>query len=160
MGVFESTRIDEFRAAGLDAETIRNVLGTQFSMQDTYYRRHYPNGHFDIVMQGDYPVGRLYHDWNDRSGLASIIDIALLPQCRGAGIGTRLMKAVVAEAARRTMAAELYVESDNPVRALYHRLGFEKSGENGIYEQMRHTAAPFNEMSVEPIAGLSTSATE
>lgn len=51
MGVFESTRIDEFRAAGLDVQASRDLLAQQFSMQDAYYRRHYPNGRFDIVLE-------------------------------------------------------------------------------------------------------------
>lgn len=154
MDVFESTRIDEFRAAGLDAPTIRDLLSQQFSMQDAYYRRHYPNGRFDIVLVGDKAVGRLYHDWNAGSGEARVIDIALLPPWRGAGIGTRLMKAVLVEAARRTMAVKLYVEFNNPVRALYRRLGFEGVGENGVYEAMRRAAVPFDDTDIEPVAGL------
>jgi ribosomal protein S18 acetylase RimI-like enzyme len=152
--VFESTRTDEFRAAGLDAQTIRDLLDQQFSMQDAYYRRHYSNGRFDIVLIGDKEIGRLYHDWNSGSGEARVIDIALLPSWRGAGIGTRLMKAVVAEAARRAMAVGLYVEFNNPVRALYRRLGFEGIGENGIYEQMCRPVGPLDDADIEPIVGL------
>ena len=154
MGVFESTRIDEFRAAGLDVQASRDLLAQQFSMQDAYYRRHYPNGRFDIVLAADQAIGRLYHDWHSDSSEARVIDIALLPAWRGAGIGTRIMTAVVAEAARRSMAVRLYVEFENPVRALYRRLGFEGVGENGVYEQMRRAAAPFDDADIEPLAGL------
>lgn len=154
MSVFESTRIDEFRAAGLDAQTIRDLLDQQFSMQDAYYRRHYSKARFDIVLSGDTAIGRLYHDWNPESGEVRVIDIALLPSWRGAGIGTRLMKAVVAEAARQSMTVGLYVEFNNPVRALYRRLGFEGIGENGVYEHMRRAAVPFDDADIEPIVGL------
>jgi ribosomal protein S18 acetylase RimI-like enzyme len=154
MGVYESTRSDEFRAAGLDEQTLRNLLAQQFSMQDVYYRRHYANARFDIVMNGEDAIGRLYHDWNFDSREACVIDIALVPSYRGAGIGTRLMQAVVAEAARRNMAVRLHVELDNPVRALYRRLGFEPVGQNGVYEQMRRPAEPFDGEGAEPVVGL------
>ncbi|HTI17364.1 MAG TPA: GNAT family N-acetyltransferase [Trinickia sp.] len=160
MGVFESTRIDEFRASGLDEQTIRDLLAHQFSMQDTYYRRHYPNARFDVVLNGERAIGRLYHEWNSNSGEALIIDISLLSAYRGAGIGTRLMKAVVAEAARREMAVRIQTEFNNPARALYRRLGFERIGDNGVYEQLRRAAAPFANEEVTPVAGLSGNANE
>lgn len=152
--VFEGARADEFIAAGWHADEISELLATQFSMQDAYYRRHYPRGRFDIVLLGGTAVGRLYHDWTGNE--ARVIDIALLPAYRGAGIGTRLMRALVAQAARRAMPMTLYVEFDNPVRALYRRLGFEPAGENGVYERMRREAAPFDDAGHVAIAGLAT----
>ncbi len=71
-----------------------------------------------------------------------LIDIALLPTYRGAGIGTRLMRAIVAEAARKHMPMRLYVEFGNPVRKLYRTLGFVPAGENGVYELMRRDVTP------------------
>ena len=155
--VYASTRTAEFVGAGWAAAEIDTLLAGQFAMQDAYYRRHYRHGRFDVVLCGTMPVGRLYHDWSGSE--ARVIDIALLPEHRGAGIGTRLMHALVAEAARRAMPMCLYVEFDNPVRSLYRRLGFEPAGENGVYEQMRRAAEPFEgEQSIAPLAGLAASA--
>lgn len=150
--VYESTRVDEFRAAGLDEQAIRELLATQFSMQDTYYRRHYPHGRFDIVLYAQTAVGRLYHDWSGEE--ARVIDIALLPAYRGAGIGTSLMHAIVAQAARRGIALGLYVEFGNPVLALYRRLGFECAGESGVYQKMHRAVAPFDDRDTAVIVGL------
>ncbi|SDG43377.1 GNAT family N-acetyltransferase [Paraburkholderia phenazinium] len=151
--VYISTRAAEFSNAGWSAVQIDTLLAGQFAMQDAYYRRHYPRGCFDVVLLGALPVGRLYHDWS--SSEARLIDIALLPEHRGAGIGTRLMQALVAEAARRAMPMRLYVESGNPVRSLYRRLGFVPAGENGVYEVMRRDAVRFDgEGAVPPLAGL------
>lgn len=140
--IYESTRIGEFLAAGFEAENVRDLLSHQFSMQDKHYRRRYPNAYFDIVLSGMTPVGRLYHDWSGEE--ARVIDIALLPRHRGNGIGTRLMTIIVAEAARRSMDVTLSVENENPVKSLYQRLGFEKTGVNGIYERMRRAAMHFD----------------
>lgn len=165
--IFVSTRAAEFARSSLAPAQIDTLLAEQFAMQDTYYRRHYPDAHFDVVTCNktyapqcvdqafpvnaikrsevpDFPVGRLYHDWS--SGELRVIDIALAPSYRGMGIGTRLMHTLLAEAARRDWAASLYVEMDNPVCALYRRLGFVKVGENGVYEMMRREAGPFDLM--------------
>jgi ribosomal protein S18 acetylase RimI-like enzyme len=136
--VFSSTRADEFASAGLPAEAITALLAQQFELQNTYYRRHYVGARFDIVTQAGADLGRLYHDWSPRE--LRIIDIALLPQYRGHGIGTTIMHDLLAEADRHGLAVSLYVEQENPVRALYRRLGFVKAGENGIYELMRREA--------------------
>lgn len=150
--VYESTRAEEFAAAGWRDDEVRTLLASQFSMQDTYYRRYYPEARFDVVLRGETAVGRFYHDWS--GGEARVIDIALLPAYRGAGIGTWLMRAVVAAAARRAMPVTLHVEFGNPVRGLYGRLGFKPAGENGVYERMRRDAAPFDDAGDVAIAEL------
>lgn len=150
--VFESTRAQEFAYAGWSAEQIAALLADQFSMQDRYYRQHYPHCRFDVIMLGENPIGRLYHHWGGSE--ARLVDIALLPVHRGTGIGTRLMRAFVARAAAREMPVVLYVEMNNPVRGLYRRLGFEPTGENGIYMQMRRPVMPFDDADVTDIEGL------
>lgn len=51
--------------------------------------------------------------------------IAVLPEWRGRGIGTGLMEALIASAARqRLRALSLTVALENPARGLYERLGF------------------------------------
>lgn len=140
--LFIATRFDEFMQSGWEAERIHALLAEQFEAQDRYYRQHYPAGHFDIVTLDGAPIGRLYHAWTDAE--LRLIDIALLPERRGAGLGRRLLHALLAETARRGLAARLYVETGNPVRALYLRLGFVRAGENGVYDLMRREAAPFD----------------
>lgn len=141
--VFISTRMDEFVGGGMPVEQAETLLASQFSVQHAYYHRHYPHARFDIVVRSEQDIGRLYHDWS--GDMARLIDIALLPAYRGAGIGTRLMHAIVAEAARKNMPMQLYVEFNNPVRALYRRLGFMPAGENGVYEMMRRDALPLGD---------------
>jgi ribosomal protein S18 acetylase RimI-like enzyme len=153
-GVFSSTRMQEFVSAGMPVEQAEALLVSQFSIQHAYYREHYPHGRFDIVMLGTSNIGRLYHDWHGDT--VQLIDIALLPAYRGAGIGTRLMSAIVAEAARKHMPMRLYVEFDNPVRKLYRTLGFVSAGENGVYELMRRDVMSFDdEEAWAPVKGLS-----
>jgi ribosomal protein S18 acetylase RimI-like enzyme len=139
--VFESTRAQEFAQTGFNADCIAALLADQFSIQDTYYRRHYPHGRFDVILLGATAIGRLYHDWHGSE--ARLIDISLLREYRGMGIGGRLVRAFVEQAAARRMPAVLYVEMNNPVQGLYRRLGFEPVGENGVYLQMRRPATEY-----------------
>lgn len=53
------------------------------------------------------------------------LSLCVLPGYRGAGLGTDLLGAAVAEARRRSLPAlSLSVEEGNPARRLYDRLGF------------------------------------
>jgi len=151
--VFASTRMHEFVNAGMPVEQAEALLASQFPIQHAYYRQHYPHGRFDVIMQGARSIGRLYHDW--QGDVVQLIDIALLPAYRGKGIGTCLMRAIVAEAARKHMPMRLYVEFDNPVRTLYRAFGFAPAGENGVYELMYRNVMPFDDKGAwAPVKGL------
>ena len=52
------------------------------------------------------------------------LSIAVLPDYRGQGIGTRLLDALLAVADERFAAVSLSVSESNPARRLYERLGF------------------------------------
>jgi ribosomal protein S18 acetylase RimI-like enzyme len=52
------------------------------------------------------------------------VSIGVKPDARGEGIGEKLMRAVIGEAARRGLGLNLSVRSENPARRLYERLGF------------------------------------
>lgn len=50
--------------------------------------------------------------------------IGVKPNARGQGIGEKLMRALISEAAHRGLGLCLSVRSENPARRLYERLGF------------------------------------
>jgi ribosomal protein S18 acetylase RimI-like enzyme len=62
-----------------------------------------------------------------------IIDIALLPDYRGCGFGSRVLREILEEADTARRKVSIHVEMFNPARRLYERLGFEPAGEYGIY---------------------------
>jgi ribosomal protein S18 acetylase RimI-like enzyme len=120
-------------------EQKQSFLRMQFDAQDSYYRQVYADARFLVVTLDDEPIGRLYV-----ARLADellVIDIALLPQHRGAGVGSRLMSDVITEAAAAGIAVTLHVESWNPARRLYERLGFRTVETGQIYDKME-LAAP------------------
>jgi ribosomal protein S18 acetylase RimI-like enzyme len=52
------------------------------------------------------------------------VSIGVKPNARGQGVGGKLMRALIGEAARRGLGLNLSVRSENPARRLYERLGF------------------------------------
>jgi len=52
------------------------------------------------------------------------VSIGVKPEARGQGVGEKLMRALIGEAARRGLGLCLSVRTDNPARRLYERLGF------------------------------------
>jgi len=63
--------------------------------------------------------------------------IEILPQWQGRGIGTCVIRSVLAEAAGRRKPVALQVLKVNPARRLYERLGFRKVGETATHVKMR-----------------------
>ena len=132
--VYAHTRYDELAPLRWPPEQVEAFLRMQFRAQDTHYRVHYAAATFDVVLCGGVAAGRLYVD--RRSDEIRVVDIALLPEFRGAGVGTFLLARLQAEAAASGRAVSIHVEVNNPARRWYARLGFVPVGENGIYDLM------------------------
>ena len=83
--VYTSTREEELRLVDWSDDQKAAFVRQQFEAQDTYYREHYDAATFDVIEVDAEPVGRLYvARWEDE---IRIVDIALLPECRGRGRG-------------------------------------------------------------------------
>ena len=114
-----------------DEATKRRFLRMQFEAQDRWYREQMPDTSFDVVLVGGEPAGRLYVD--RREDEIRIVDIALLPEHRGHGIGTRLLRQLLAEADATATRVTIHVERFNPALRLYERLGFREIADRGVY---------------------------
>jgi ribosomal protein S18 acetylase RimI-like enzyme len=139
LAVFESSRADELALVAWSEADRRAFVTSQFDAQDTYYRQMHPEGQFLVILVDGEPVGRLYLDRVDDE--LRVIDIALLPDHRGRGIGSSLLTWVGAIADSEGRSVTLHVEPWNPAKRLYERLGFASEGLRGIYEFMRRPAA-------------------
>lgn len=121
--LFETARIDAGLLAAWPDEVRRPFLDQQFHFQTVHYARAYPDADRSIVMAGGQPIGRVILSRKTEEWW--LVDIAMLPAWRGTGVGTLLLRSMQA-AARAASAAcvRLTVESQNPARRLYERLGF------------------------------------
>lgn len=133
--VYASTRIEEMDLVDWTPAQKEAFLRMQFIAQDRYYREVYPTAEYQVILQEDQRVGRLYI--HRRSAEIRVIDIALLPECRGRGIGSSLMAQILEGATRNNLPVTIHVERFNPALRLYERLGFRLAEDKGVYYFMK-----------------------
>ena len=136
--LYAEMRAPELAAVPWSAAQRRAFCDEQFSLQDAYYREHYPTFTPLVILCDEVRIGRLYRAEID--GCLRLMDITIAEAWRGRGIGTYLVSAMVEEARRGAKPILLYVEPDNPARRLYVRLGFESVQLQGLYECMKRSA--------------------
>ncbi|MBI5655920.1 MAG: GNAT family N-acetyltransferase [Geobacter sp.] len=137
--LYASTRAEEKELVGWPDELWDQFMRMQFDLQQAHYRRSYDNPSFDIILGDETPIGRLYLD--RRADEYRLIDLALLPQFRGLGIGGNLLKAVVRESEEQGLPVSLHVEKNNPILDYYRRIGFRIAEDRGAYFYMIRTPA-------------------
>jgi GNAT superfamily N-acetyltransferase len=118
----------------------REFLETQFAFQRHHYLTYYASTDCAVLEKDGVPAGRLYVD--RQADTLLIVDVALLPEWRGQGVGTALMQEVVAEARAAGKTVTVTVEKHNPAERLYRRLGFREVADEGVHWIMQWQAAP------------------
>jgi ribosomal protein S18 acetylase RimI-like enzyme len=129
--LYISVRWPELEPTAWPDDAKIDFLRSQFLVQRRQYQTQYGDARFVVVEKGTVAAGRfcLLRGPQD----FRIVDISLLPEFRGQGIGTALLEAVIREAARQHASVSLHVEKYNRAQRLYRRLGFVEAGENGPY---------------------------
>ena len=133
--LYMSTRWEELAMVDWTEAQKIAFLDQQFAAQRRHYLTHFADAVFDVLEAPNGPAGRLYLHRQPKFLL--IIDIALLPEWCGRGIGTAVIEEIFAEARPHGKAVEIAVEKFNPAQRLYERLGFREYSENGPYRFMR-----------------------
>lgn len=135
--LYGATREEEMKRFPFDELQKKEFLDQQFAAQYQHYQLHYPTCERNIIEKDGRPVGRLWVDeWKDEIRL---VDIALMPEARGSGIGTSLVRSVLDRGASAGKPVTIHVEGFNPALRLYERLGFVKVDTNGVYFLMKWT---------------------
>jgi GNAT superfamily N-acetyltransferase len=131
LDVYASTRHEELAPLGWSVEQQAAFLIQQFTAQHHHYHTHYTGADFQVILLDERPVGRLYiARWPEEIRL---IDIALLPEYRNAGIGSRLLDDLLAEATAVGKPVRIHVEKFNPALRFYERRGFSRIDDRGVY---------------------------
>lgn len=140
--LYHSTRREELAQTGWGPEQITAFLDQQFEAQTVHYNEHFDSRGFAILTRDGVAIGRLYLE--ERADEIRIIDIALLPDHRGCGIGGSVMRDVLTLAANLGKCVRIHVEQNNPAMTLYQRLGFTKVDAHGVYFLMEATPTHAN----------------
>ena len=135
--IYASTRAAELeQVPWTDEQKSSFVLQQHVAQHSAYHQRH-PDGQFLVIEHDGASVGRLYRATLD-GGEIRLLDIALLPEHCGQGIGTALLRDLMAEVDGGAMTLSLHVEFWNPALRLYERLGFIEAGRNDVHVRMEY----------------------
>jgi ribosomal protein S18 acetylase RimI-like enzyme len=137
--LYASTRAAELALTDWSDAQKLAFADSQFDHQRRHYRAHYADADWSVLDHDGVPAGRLY--LHRAASVFEVVDIALLPQWCGRGIGTALMQAVCALARAGGGTVIIYVEKFNPALRLYRRLGFREAGDEGSHWRMQWVAA-------------------
>jgi ribosomal protein S18 acetylase RimI-like enzyme len=129
--VYASTRAEELAVVPWDDAQKDAFLRMQFDAQDAWYREAYAQASFEVILVEGAAAGRLYLHRGPSE--IRIVDIALLPEHRGSGIGTSLLEALFEEADAAGKSVTIHVERMNPALRLYERLGFSVAEDKGVF---------------------------
>jgi ribosomal protein S18 acetylase RimI-like enzyme len=132
--LYASTRMDEIRAIGWDAVQQEAFLRMQFNAQQQWYQTTYSTAGNQIIEKDREPIGRMIVQREPDTW--RLLDISLLPEHRGQGIGGELIRALINDCGNAGAVLQLQVVNTNPAQRLYIRLGFVKTGQDQIYTQM------------------------
>ncbi len=139
-GLYAGTREEELKQTDWTDVLKRQFCRSQFDAQCDHYAQHYPDASFDVIERDGVPVGRLYVYRSDPHDIR-IVDISLVAEARGTGLGTELLLEIMRESEAAGKSLSIHVERFNPALRLYKRLGFEHVDEHGVYYLMRWTPA-------------------
>lgn len=139
--LYASTRAGELADVTWPESVRKAFLDSQFALQHRHYLQQYAEASFQVIAHGETPVGRYYVASEAEDDL--IVDIALLPQWRGLGIGGALIESTLRAAQARGRGVHLHVLHANvAARRLYERLGFRVDGDTGSHLHMRRAPDP------------------
>jgi ribosomal protein S18 acetylase RimI-like enzyme len=129
--VYASSRAEELAITDWSETQKADFCRRQFDAQSAYYAANYPEASFQIIERDGWPIGRLYvARWEKE---IRIVDVTLLPEARGSGIGTKLLHDLQEEARAIGKSLTIHVERFNRALGLYQRHGFQQVEDKGVY---------------------------
>lgn len=145
--LYASFRAEELAPVPWSPEQKAAFLAEQFALQHHHFTTRLEGVTFWVIERhvagrAPAPIGRLYLQRTAAAWL--IVDIGVMPEARGGGLGTELIHWIQHQArAAGAQAVELSVARNNPRAArLYARLGFAfTDGASEMHRQMRWSAA-------------------
>lgn len=138
--LFASTRAEEFAFLPLQPAAKETLCRKQFEAQTRDHAARYANAEHMIVMQHETPIGRMLVHRGEEA--IHLVDIALLPERRGQGIGTQLVAELVAEGRAKNLRVRLSVFAASEAARLYERLGFLYSAQDDAESVYRTMECP------------------
>jgi ribosomal protein S18 acetylase RimI-like enzyme len=135
--LFCASREAEF--AALPQPQRESLLHFQYQAQSRDYAARFPRSEHFIVEFCGQAAGRLL--LNRETNELRVVDIAVVPDMRGQGIASAVLKSLISEAQATGMALRLSVWHANPALALYRRLGFCETARSATHLELAWRSA-------------------
>jgi ribosomal protein S18 acetylase RimI-like enzyme len=113
-------------------------LRQQFALQQKHFDKTYPKANNKIIVYQGKAIGRICSNFDHSNRTFHLIDITLLRQYRGQGIGRFLIEQLVVRAQEKASPIGLYVQNLNPAFKLYEAIGFKSLRVNDGYIYMQY----------------------
>ena len=134
-----ATRADEAMLFALHRAALRDYVeatwGWNEHWQQAHFAGHYAPARNAVIVRGAADIGRVSLSRHWRA--LFLRDIELIASERNRGLGSAIVRAVLALAREEDRPVELFVLNCNPARRLYARLGFVVVGDDGARLTMR-----------------------
>ena len=134
LSLYASTRRPELAGLGWSQAAADAFIRMQFGAQASHLRAAFPGAAHAVICVDGERAGRLIID---RSGSGVVIvDLSLLPEFRGIGIGGELVRRLLAEADADRLAVRCHVLRGSDARRFWERAGFRACDDDGVYVAM------------------------
>ena len=117
---------------------VEQVWGWDEEVQQDFHDRHWQLRHPDIIVLDGHDAGTV--QFVRREDHYHLGEFYLLPEHQGKGVGSALLRMMLARADADGVPATLEVIKINPARSLYERHGFRVCGETATHYRMMREA--------------------
>jgi GNAT superfamily N-acetyltransferase len=147
--VYAASRAEEMISWGWPPAQQESFLRMQFRARAQSYAAAYPDAVHSVLLCDGVSAGTAIV-WRSDAEFR-LVDIALLPEFRGRGLGTLWISRLIHEARAAAVPVRLHVFRGNPAELLYQRLGFvAKSDVGGMYVEMEINFVRPEERNIRP----------
>ena len=132
--VYRTTREAELNLTNWSEYQKSAFINMQSTAQLADYKTKFPAAKFQVIIYNKRDAGRLFTGETENE--IRLLDITILPEFRGQGIGTNLLHRLIQRSNKVQKKISLHVIASNPALKLYQRLGFVHIKNDGLYYYM------------------------
>lgn len=122
---------------GVTEEEREELICQQFKVEQSQLIQMYPKAKLNIIMLNEKPIGIIYISHGETSD--RILQIGILEDYRGLGIGKKVMNKIIKESVKRGKTVSLQVAWFNQrAYVFYEKLGFKVVENNTVFYEMQY----------------------
>jgi GNAT superfamily N-acetyltransferase len=133
--IYASTRERELALVPWDAGQKSLFLQHQFAAQNQHYGTHFPEAEYSIVVHNGEDAGRILIT-RDPARI-HVLEFTVLPEHRGCGIGTEIVRWLQEEARSKALPLTTYLDQLSDSQAWLEKRGFTRISDEGMHYKMQ-----------------------